>query len=101
MSGRACIGDVGFTDWHDQIKENIREKFVGETNSLHVTDDGLDVKVYYLALSTAAATEESPAGLSWHEQTMKRVRLLRLLFPNYETYGAQGIGMELMVGWAG
>ena len=37
-----------------------------------------------------------PDANDWHEQTMKRVRLLRLLFPNHDTFGAEGLGVKIL-----
>jgi hypothetical protein len=97
VSGRAQIADAAFLSWHDAERDNITATFLRETDSVHVTDDGREVKVYFSVPLADCVTEGRPDAHDWHGQTMKRIRLLRLLFPHRESFGAQGIGLELFV----
>lgn len=96
ISGRACIGDAHFLKWHASESGNITEKFIRETDSVHVTNDGVEVKVFFSVSLTDSSYDRQSGSHDWHGQTMKRVRLLRLLFPKHETFGSQGLGLELV-----
>lgn len=96
VSGRSRVGDVLFADWHGSEEQAIRQKFLVETDSVHVADNGHEVKVYYSVPLADSVTAGLPDAHDWHEQTMRRVRLLRLLFPNRESFGAQGLGLEML-----
>jgi len=97
VSGRAQLGDAAFPSWHDAERSNFIEAFLVETDSLHVADDGKEVKVYFSVALADSVTARMDDGQDWEGQTMKRVRLLRLLFPYRQTFGAQGIGLELFL----
>lgn len=94
IGGRAMLADPAFPQWLDAERQAITEKFLLETDSIYLADDGHEVKVFFSVPLASSVTANMPDAHDWHEQTMKRVRLLRLLFPNRETFGAQGIGLE-------
>jgi hypothetical protein len=95
VSGRAQLHDQAFSSWHDAEKANIKRVYLLETDSLHVSDDSKEVKVYFSVPLADSVTKGMDDGLDLEGRTLKRVRLLRLLFPQRETFGSQGIGLEL------
>ena len=97
VSGRARLRDAAFFAWHDAERGAIIKAFLRETNSVHVADDGREVKVFFSVPLADSVTKGMSDAHNWHGQTMKRVRLLRLLFPNREEFGAQGLGLEYFV----
>jgi hypothetical protein len=97
VSGRAQLADEAFFAWHEAERANITRLYLLETDSLHVSDDGKEVKVHFSVALADSITQRTDDGLDWEEQTMKRVRLLRLLFPHRETFSSHGIGLELFL----
>ena len=90
VSGRARIGDATFADWHESEQQSITQKFLHDTDSVHVADDGHEVKVYFSVPIADSVTDGNPDAHDWNEQTMKRVRLLRLLFPHSRNVWGSG-----------
>ena len=98
VSGRERLGDEGFLGWHDQQHAELVSRFVRDSDSIHVTDDGCEVKVFFaIPLVDSAASGDSEAN-DWNTQAMRRVRLIRKLFPHRELFGSQGIGLEALAG---
>lgn len=91
-SGREKLGDGAFRSWHDRHCAELVSRFARESDSIHVTDDGHEVKVYFSV--PIAHSDDSSAN--WNDEAMKRLRLLRKLFPVREWYGSQGIGLEVL-----
>lgn len=97
VSGRAQLHDQAFSSWSDAERVYITKTYLRETDSLHVSDDGKEVKVYFSVPLADSVTQGIEDGVDWERQTMKRVRLLRLLFPYRESFSSQGIGLELFL----
>lgn len=96
ISGRARLEDKAFILWHTAECPNITDRFLRESDSVHLTDTGTEVKVFFSVPLADVASPRTQDAHDWHAQTMKRVRLLRLLFPNREEYCSQGLGLELI-----
>ncbi len=96
VSGRERLGDVNFVTWHDQQQTELVKRFVTETDSIHIADDGHEVKVYFSVRIADSGIAAQTEDVDWHAETMKRVRLLRMLFPHRDTFGAQSIGLEVL-----
>ncbi len=95
ISGRAALADPAFADWHARHAAEIAQRFVRETRSIHVADEHDEVKVFFPLIVIDAASGDSPEAHDWQSQTMKRINLLRRLFPQRATFGSQAIGTEL------
>lgn len=96
VSGREHLGDANFLTWHGQHQTELVKRFVTETDSIHIADDGHEVKVYFSVRIAESGVAVQTEDIDWHTETMKRVRLLRMLFPHRDTFGAQGIGLEVL-----
>jgi hypothetical protein len=94
IDGRSRLNDTDFQSWHSQNAVELGKRYIIETDSIHLEDDGSRIKVYF-SISIAKNDSESPGSNGWHELTMRRVRLLRLLFPKRDTYCSQGVGLEV------
>lgn len=95
ISGRYAIGDHPFDSWHEQQKSELTRRFLRETHSMYLNDDGNEVKVYFPAVMSQAPDDGSK-GHDWRGDAMKRIRLLRELFPKRQIYGSQGLGLEAL-----
>lgn len=95
ISGRHALGDAAFAEWHGRTATGLVQQFLRETKSVHVADDGEEVKVFFpVALADASSGMEDAQGLN--AQAMMRVRLLRELYPHRDKYGSQGVGIEVL-----
>jgi hypothetical protein len=93
ISGRASLADTEFASWHARMADDLKARFLRDSVSEYLADDGQNVTVYFSTPLADVACKHDPKATDWHWQTMKRVRLLRMLFPNRETYGSQGLGL--------
>lgn len=96
VSGRERLGDAAFVAWHDEQRAELVKRFATETDSIHLADDGHEVKVYFSVRIADSGIAAQAEDIDWHTETMKRVRLLRMLFPHRDTFGAQGVGLEVL-----
>lgn len=94
ISGRSMIGDSEFTDWHLSNSEFLQSRFVSDSKSLALLDNGEELQVLFAIPIADSIINEQGGSTDWHEQTMKRIRLLRRLYPNHSTYSSQSIGIE-------
>ncbi len=101
VSGRSRIGDAAFNDWQTSHSETLRNRFIEHTKSLALFDDGKEVKVLFAIPIADSVLEDSSENADWHGQTMRRIRILRDLYPNHETYSAQSVGLEFFIGQIG
>lgn len=79
ISGRANIGDAAFAAWHARMSPGLKARFLRDSVSVHLADDGHDATVYFSTPLADIACKHDPRATDWHWQTMKRVRLLRML----------------------
>ncbi|WP_404309845.1 hypothetical protein [Neorhodopirellula lusitana] len=91
VSGRRRLGDAAFVDWHDQHCEAISRCCVAESRSVYLADDGIEVKIYF-------EVDTRQESSDWHAETMKRVDLVRKLFPDRQTFSSQGMGLAVLSG---
>lgn len=96
ISGRHALGDTQFIEWHDRHEVELVRRFVCETKSIHVTDDGEEVKVFFPVIFADATSGTEPDAHDLHAQTIKRVQLLRELYPHRQKFGSKGLGMEVL-----
>jgi hypothetical protein len=94
IEGRAQLGGPQFQNWCSQHSTEFRRRFVKETNSIHLDDDGSTVKVFFTTTSTGGETGWSGVN-AWNKQAMRRIKLAHLMCPNRQTYSSQGIGLEI------
>jgi hypothetical protein len=93
--GMHALGHVAFATWHAQVAPEIVSRYLFETESVHLEDDGESVKVYF-PIVTSADGRNTQAASDWHGQTMKRINLLRLLFPQRTLFASQSLGLEVL-----
>lgn len=96
ISGRCALGGDAFTTWHAHYEAEFTARFIRETKSIHVTDDGEEVKVFFPVVIADAVLGEDPDAHNLHAQAIKRVQLLRELYPHRARFGSQGLGMEVL-----
>lgn len=94
VSGRANLGDAAFAKWHTRMALGLATLFLRGSMSEYLADDGKKVTVYFSTPLADIACKHDPKATDWHWQTMKRVRLLGMLFPNREAYGSEGLGLS-------
>ncbi|GAB5562274.1 MAG: hypothetical protein SynsKO_39210 [Synoicihabitans sp.] len=94
ISGRAKLSDAAFETWHTRITSDLTARFLRDTVSEYLADDGHNVTVYFSTPLADVVCKHDPKATDWHWQTMKRVRLLGMLFPNREIYSARGLGLS-------
>ena len=94
ISGREALGDPAFTQWHARHASELARRFVRETHSIYLADENDEVKVFFPVIIADAASGADPDAHDWHAQTMKRLEMLRQLFPHRATFGSQGLGMD-------
>jgi len=97
ISGRSRLNDRAFKRWLHNEAQLIRQMFLRESDSLHLTDDGEEIKVFFSVPISDSATKDIPDAFNWNQQAMKRVELLHQLFPNRNFYASQGFGLEPFV----
>lgn len=94
ISGRSNLSDAAFTAWHTRMAPKLTARFLRASGSEHLADDGQNVVVYFSTPLADVACKHDPKATDLHWQTMKRVRLLGMLFPKRENYGSQGLGLS-------
>jgi hypothetical protein len=94
ISGREALGDPAFTQWHARHASELARCFVRDTHSIHLADENDEVRVFFPVIIADAVSGADPDADDWHAQTMKRLELLRQLFPHRATFGSQGLGMD-------
>lgn len=101
ICGRSRLGDPAFARWLRAQREAITQVFLTQTDSVHISDDGTEIKVHFLVpLAEGGADEQIDAG-AWNEEAVWRIRQIRHLYPDRETYSAQGIGIEVFIEMTG
>lgn len=96
ISGRASFRDAEFNNWQQQFTPALCEFFAEKTDSLLVTTDGSEVKVFFTAHLALKSGQKECEAFNWHENTISRIQLLRQIFPQCKIYASQGIGLEMM-----
>ncbi len=94
ISGRYHMRDSAFLDWHAQKCAELSARFLRETNSTYLVDQADEVKVYFPVFSTHHSTNNGSDDSDLHAAAVRRIDLLRKLFPQRATYGSQGLGIE-------
>lgn len=79
-----------FEKWLPTRRGSISRRFLNETLSVHLEDDGTVVRVVYPIPSL------SDESFELNRESMRRIELLHQLFPDREVYGAQALGMEML-----
>lgn len=95
VSGRSALGDAAFSSWHDHHAHDIADRFVRETGSIYLHDDGTEVKVFFPAV-LGDTSHEAADGNDLHGEALRRIRLMRQLFPQRSTFSSQGLGLEAL-----
>lgn len=91
----------GLEQVYGPYREKITERFMLETNTVLVDDDGSLVFAHFVPSSvvlTATQVDETDQQvLEWslHRDTMYCINLLRKLWPDREKYGGQGYGHRM------
>ena len=94
ISGRSALGDTAFTEWHSSHAYQFVQLFLEETSSVHVADDGEEVKVFFPVVVADTSSEADHASL--HAQTIRRIQLLREIYPDRLRFASQGVGVEVL-----
>jgi len=96
ISGRHTMGDPGFLSWLESNRETLSSRFVDETASLAVihADDSVEVLFPVRLIDDGSAS--TPDGHDFHAEALKRIALLRHLFPSVSTIKSRGVGMEVL-----
>jgi hypothetical protein len=97
VSGLYVPGDVAFAEWHRSHYEVLTQRFVEDTNSLFITDDGSAATVLFPVLLSSATTDGADDA-DLHERAIRRVTQLRHLLPMREQIGSKGVGIEALAG---
>jgi len=92
VSGQFALTSVEFASWHRKHELDFTRRFVLETRSLHLADDGRTVKVSF---STDFGDDRNSTS-DVHAQAMSRVTILRHLFPHRERFASEGVGLEVL-----
>lgn len=106
--GASSIRTERFVDALREMQPQFLERFRQETQTAVVEDDGTTIRAHYLIpidLLVDGESEEPSAGSSdeppniagkdkdpLHDESMRRVSLLRRLVPDRESFGCQGYG---------
>ncbi|MGJ8660593.1 MAG: hypothetical protein ACSHXL_01010 [Bacteroidota bacterium] len=96
ISGIACLDKTDFGQWHTRVKDDIKMRFVKETNSVFVEDNENQVKVYFNQIVSEKEHSNKDGKLDLHDQTMFRIELLRKLYPSHGIISSQALGIEIM-----
>jgi len=96
ISGRYALADTAFFEWHNRNKGELIERFIVETKSAYVADNGEQIKLFFPVLMAGSDSNTDSRANSFHEQAIRRIQLLRALFPMRSKYGSKGLGMELL-----
>lgn len=97
VSGRYAIGDPDFVAWMRRWASSLSSQFVRDTGSLAVveTDDAVTV-LFPVAIAEDDASSAEHDLHDFHAQALKRINLLRHLFPDKATIGSEGIGADVL-----
>jgi hypothetical protein len=96
ISGRSVLGDSEFLEWHNRHSSDIIDRFVRDTGSIAVVmKDQTATVLFPVAISSDNSSRDSDAH-DFHAQAMKRIGLLRHLFPDKTTIGSEGVGIEVL-----
>jgi len=96
ISGRYALEDSAFAQWHGHHSAAIIDRFVRDTSSIAVVFNDHSARVLFpVAIRSDGAAADSDAH-DFHAQAMKRVTLLRHLFPNLGEIGSEGVGIEVL-----
>jgi hypothetical protein len=95
ISGRHALGDCAFPGWHGRQLNEIKTRFIRETQSMYLNDDGKEIKVFFPVI-LKDITESAHDKDDWHGQALQKIHLLRQLFPEREKYCSQGLGLEVL-----
>ncbi|MCB1205947.1 MAG: hypothetical protein KDN18_16920 [Verrucomicrobiae bacterium] len=94
--GRFQFGDKPFSEWLSSHERQLRGKFLSEMDSLNLIVDQQKVEVVYTLVSAREKPEEKQAGSGLNAETMKRLTVLRRMFPDKKEYLGRAIeGMQL------
>ncbi len=85
-----------FEPWIERKKEAAFSRFREETNTIFIEDDTETIKIHYVIGIGGNDQEENeqedtPTN-TLHDETIKRIELLRRLYPVRKKYGGQGYG---------
>ncbi len=92
-----------FDLWFEKIKERVLIRFKEETNTIFIEDDGETIRAHFIIeLETDQDTQDdrtvtSIADNRYHNEALKRVKLLRKIFPIRKKYGCQGYGHKFEI----
>lgn len=95
IAGVQNLGSRSPVDALVSVQSILVDRFQLETATFRLEDDGSMVKAYYFVPPPAGQGEQATGtegGNRLHNETMRRVSLLRRLFPGRETYACQGYG---------
>jgi hypothetical protein len=80
-----------------RVRPAMLERFQRETATAAIEDDGNTVRVHYLIDFADLEvgwnkSDEPPPRITWNQETMRRVHLLRLIRPDRVAFGGQAYG---------
>lgn len=85
-----------FVLWIEKKKDMVLTRFREETNTVFIEDDGETMRTHFIIeLENSKETKDDESEHSdnrYHYEALKRVELLRKLFPIRQKYGCQGYG---------
>jgi len=87
VSGQSVLKNDDFPGWHRQHELDFARRYVSETESLHLDDDGHTVKVWF----SVELEDGNPDA-----QAMVRLTALGQIFPHRERFVSEGIGLEVL-----
>jgi hypothetical protein len=89
-----------FELWIERKKGVVFSRFREETNTVFIEDDTETIRIHFIVGiegNERAANEQEGSPThdnTFHEETIKRIELLRSLFPIRKKYGCQGYGHD-------
>ena len=95
ISGRYALQDADFVQWHSRHSAAIVDRFVRDTGSIAVAFKDHTATVLFPVAIRSDRASTDPDAHDFHAQAMKRINLLRHLFPDRDTIGSEGVGMEV------
>ncbi|MDP2834807.1 MAG: hypothetical protein Q8Q28_16215 [Pseudomonadota bacterium] len=98
LLGRWNLEGAVFSSWLNAHHEAIAARFRNETETARLEDQDGVVRAHFLVGWGSLAEEEQASGpgkRSLHAEAMRRVILLRGLFPERSGYGCQGYGHRI------
>ncbi|MDO9226920.1 MAG: hypothetical protein Q8M09_08785 [Pseudomonadota bacterium] len=99
LLGRWSLGGAAFSGWLNAHHDEIATRFRRETETVWLEDRDGVVRAHFLVGWDSIAAGEPATGLekqSLHAEAMRRVTLLRGLFPDRSGYGCQGYGHRIL-----